>query len=174
VLDPVPGALHLAVIEASTAWGDDRHASTHHPSCSEASRSPLRDVSSASVPLPGPLGIEADPPIQDVAPDRWQTLGRHIDPALVSSPDWPSLAATLDDAAAAGYDVNAELPRLAQSDLPPEMAAADLRYRVLAAANLAGQRQLLPHRGTDRRSDREPREGAPSPQGRVVRRSPSR
>jgi len=40
-------------------------------------------------------------------------LGYRIDSRLIESPDWPMLNAALNRAGAAGYDVEANLPRLA-------------------------------------------------------------
>lgn len=60
--------------------------------------------------------------IEQPASQRWRGLAASILPALPLTGDWPRFARELDDGAAAGIDVAAELPRLAVRDPP---AAAD-------------------------------------------------
>jgi DNA primase catalytic core len=134
-LDPVPGAVHLAVIDAGAAWTTDPHAAAHHHLARRSSQK-----------QPGP------------DPARWHTLVHRIDPALVTSPDWPALVSALDRAAAAGYDVDAELPRLAAGPLPARNRATELRYRLIAAAELTGSTQTLPRRPAVEHPDRDPQE----------------
>jgi hypothetical protein len=77
-------------------------------------------------------------PHQERPEDRWRTLIRAIDAGILADEGWTALAVTLDHAAATGLNVADELPRLAIADgqLPPRHAAAELRYRVLNRVNL--------------------------------------
>jgi hypothetical protein len=60
------------------------------------------------------------------------TIAERIDPRLVQGPDWPPLAAALDRAAAAGYDVVHRLPVLAAAaPLPDRHPARELHWRLL-------------------------------------------
>jgi len=66
------------------------------------------------------------------AADRWADVGRGIDPRLVTGADWPGLAAALDRAQQAGYNVQHHLPRLAQQrPLPDDWPARTLQYRLV-------------------------------------------
>lgn len=55
------------------------------------------------------------------AAERWRGLAASINPALTQDADWPQYAAVLDEAAAAGIDVAAELPSMltARAAQPP-------------------------------------------------------
>jgi hypothetical protein len=70
--------------------------------------------------------------------DRWRALADGIDRRLTATAvDWVGLAATLQQAAAHGYDLNRELPRLATAEpLPESQPALELQYRVIAAIEL--------------------------------------
>jgi hypothetical protein len=70
--------------------------------------------------------------------DRWTDLTRAVHPGLPHSADWPALAAALDRADAAGYDVATQLPRLAaQVPLDHRHPARDLHYRLVADCDAA-------------------------------------
>jgi DNA primase catalytic core len=68
--------------------------------------------------------------------DRWRALANSIDTRLVNDRGWPALAATIEQAAASGINVRAELTLLTNLRLPDGDPAQELRYRLLAAANL--------------------------------------
>jgi hypothetical protein len=68
--------------------------------------------------------------------DRWRALADRIHPRLTATAYWIRLAATLEQAAAHGFDVDGELPRLATSEpLTEHQPALELQYRVIAAIN---------------------------------------
>ena len=76
-----------------------------------------------------PVGDDADP--WDGG-QIWRSLAEHIDPRLVHGPDWPPLAAALDRAHTAGYDVETRLPTLAAAGpLPDRHPARELHWRLL-------------------------------------------
>jgi hypothetical protein len=69
---------------------------------------------------------------------QWADLARSIDGRLTEGPDWPALAASLDRAATAGYDLVANLPRLAAQDgLPERHPARELQYRLMIECDAA-------------------------------------
>jgi hypothetical protein len=70
--------------------------------------------------------------------DRWRALADGIDRRLTATAvDWVGLAATLQQAAAHGYDLNRKLPKLATAEpLPESQPALELQYRVIAAIEL--------------------------------------
>jgi hypothetical protein len=82
---------------------------------------------------------------QTPAPDatdsarRWAPFVRTAaGEALIADPAWPGLAAGLDRAAASGWDVAANLPRLvAQQDLPARHPARELYCRLIDACDAA-------------------------------------
>ena len=66
--------------------------------------------------------------------DRWAGLVSDlVDANVVHDPGWPSLAAALDRAHEAGWDVPANLPRLAHQTPLPRDPCAELQYRVMIA-----------------------------------------
>jgi DNA primase catalytic core len=91
---------------------------------------------------------------------RWRALADGIDPLLAASPGWGGLAATLEHAANEGYDVEANLPRLAAAaPLPDNAPALELQYRLLADVDLD-----FPEPSTSAQPARAPRrEPPPSP-----------
>jgi conjugative relaxase-like TrwC/TraI family protein len=65
---------------------------------------------------------------------RWAQLAERINPRLTLDPSWPALARTIDHAAATGYDVETQLPTLAnRRPLPSDHPARSLEYRLLDA-----------------------------------------
>src|SRR6266496_1473306 len=73
-----------------------------------------------------------------IATRDWTDLAATIDERLTQGPDWPALSSALDRAAASGYDVETNLPRLAaRDDLPERHPARDLQYRLLADCDSA-------------------------------------
>ncbi len=79
-------------------------------------------------------GVESEPDGGDQEPSNrsWEVLAARMEPRLVRSPDWPRLAAALDRAAAAGYDVTRQLPTLARAaPLPDRHPARELHWRLL-------------------------------------------
>ncbi|MBN9618494.1 MAG: relaxase domain-containing protein [Actinobacteria bacterium] len=79
----------------------------------------------------------ADEPEVQRPDDRWRALADSIDPQLALSPGWGGLAATLEQAARHGYDVDSELPRLAtETPLPENAPALELQYRLLAEVDI--------------------------------------
>jgi hypothetical protein len=74
---------------------------------------------------------------------RWAEIVEAIDHRLVAGPDWPALAAALDRAEAAGYNLRINLPRLVAAEpLPDRLPACELRYRLINEEPAAGT--LLP------------------------------
>jgi len=70
--------------------------------------------------------------VEQWAADVWVDVGRSIDPKLVAGADWSGLAAALDRASRAGYDVQQHLPRVAaRSPLPDVRPARALHYRLV-------------------------------------------
>ncbi len=93
--------------------------------------------------LTGALAAERTRPPAAAQPatERWHGLAASLSPALVGGDDWPPLANALDEAAAAGVDVDSRLPTLAaQPPLPDDTPAETLRARLLASASPAAQR----------------------------------
>ena len=65
---------------------------------------------------------------------RWAQLAERINPRLTGDASWPALARAIDRAAATGYDVEAQLPTLAnRRALPNEHPVRSLEYRLLDA-----------------------------------------
>jgi DNA primase catalytic core len=68
--------------------------------------------------------------------ERWAPFARQIHPSLIRGHHWLSLADAIDQADRHGVDVHTALPVLAaQKPLDPGRAAADLKYRLLAATD---------------------------------------
>ncbi len=88
--------------------------------------------------------LESEPADDPTAPRRtWEAIAESIHPRLVRGPDWAPLAAALDRAAAAGYDVARRLPALAAgAPLPDRHPARELHWRLLEDCPAA-----LPTRG---------------------------
>jgi DNA primase catalytic core len=87
----------------------------------------------------------ADPPRSPQ--ERWADLANRIDSRLTRDDGWTALAHTLEDAAAAGMDLETALPHLAvDGQLPDRRTAQELQYRVLAASDL-GRTHPLPDPG---------------------------
>ncbi len=151
LVDALPGEVHLEVLDAGHAWTQDPHGKTRHHL---AARTPHTDpprlpattrASAAGTPV-GQDGTErtASPPpspeqvLEDWAAAVWIDVGRSIDPRLVAGADWTGLAAALDRAHHAGYDVHQHLPRLvAQEPLPPDRPARALHYRLVGECEAA-------------------------------------
>ncbi|MBB3084681.1 hypothetical protein [Geodermatophilus sabuli] len=78
------------------------------------------------------LESEPDDGNEPAAAPAWEAVAERIDPRLPLGPDWPPLAAALDRAAAAGYDVVGRLPALAAAvPLPDRHPARELHWRLL-------------------------------------------
>ena len=91
---------------------------------------------SAAPPRPAPNR----PAATQHTPDEpgWRWLAEWIDPRLTQGRDWHPLAAACDRAYAAGYDVAANLPRLAElAPLPDRHPARDLHYRLINECDAA-------------------------------------
>ncbi len=107
-LGAAPGLVHLEVLDAGHAWTLDPDAQARRH-------------------------LAEHPPADATPAVRWATLGRRIRPDLTAGADWSTLAAALDSAAAAGYDVPAELPQLAATAaLPHRDPARELHTRLVA------------------------------------------
>lgn len=73
------------------------------------------------------------------------TLGASISTDLITGPDWPMLADTIQRAHDAGYDLDTRLPALvAEQPLPDQRPAHDLHYRLIQAVPEAAQRTSGP------------------------------
>jgi hypothetical protein len=76
----------------------------------------------------GTRGRAAPPDLDQWAP----VVGELAGSAVVEDPAWPRLAAAIDRAHAAGWDVREGVPRLlAQQDMPDRHPARELHYRLL-------------------------------------------
>jgi conjugative relaxase-like TrwC/TraI family protein len=63
--------------------------------------------------------------------DRWRTLAHTLHPELVDDAHWPVLAAALDRAERAGYDVTSQLPDLVRAHpLPRQQSSRELYWRL--------------------------------------------
>lgn len=118
-----PTTLGLAVLDAGHAWTDNPHGLAKQQIAEPLPDQPIHTE---------PTRPAAEQPV--TAAQRWADLADHIHPQLSSDPGWPSLADTLDHAAAHGYDVTGQLPTLAASNpLPNQHTARSLEYRLLIA-----------------------------------------
>ncbi len=168
LIDAAAGITHLEVIDAGLAWSADHYAphgqagrpADHAPTdahvqaqppapavtpvpSSTLAPAPATDAPATAVTVPG----HTPEPAQNTAPQkftaqwasaRWHDLGVAVDPRLVTGTDWPALAASLERASRAGYDVQQHLPRLAAAKpLPDEQPARTLRGRLLEEAPAA-------------------------------------
>ena len=96
--------------------------------------------------------ISAGNVVSWIASRDWTDLAATIDERLTQGPDWPALSSALDRAAASGYDVETNLPRLAaRDDLPERHPARDLQYRLMADCESA-----LPATGSGPADGRSP------------------
>jgi DNA primase catalytic core len=131
----VPGALHIAVIDAGEAW-------TTNPT----SRSAAQIARIASQPQPERARVASGgPQIAASARNAWVELADRIDARLTRDPAWPALAATLSRARRAGYDVTHALPKVAATGpLPDEHPALELQYRVVADAKARVETRRAP------------------------------
>ncbi len=155
LVDALPGEVHLEVLDAGHAWTDDPHGQTRRQL---AARSPQPTGEPPRTAQQKPArGATHTPPSQDqgagstsaarLTPEQvledwaatvWLDVGRSIDPRLVAGADWSGLAAALDRAHHAGYDVHRHLPRLAaQEPLPPDRPARALHYRLIEECEAA-------------------------------------
>ncbi len=117
-VNPLPGTTELEVLDAAEAWTDDQ-AGVVRRRLAEQLNTP---------PPPG----SADPT------QRWLPLANAVDPRLPGDPHWAALAGALDRAYRAGYDVLANLPRLAtQPPLPERHTARTLHTRLTAETEAA-------------------------------------
>lgn len=101
-----------------------------------AAAATLTDLSEAvtghGLPRLGPAPNSTAPGTTGPDAPGWGWLADRIDPRLRTGRDWPALAVVLDRAYADGYDVAADLPRLAaRTPLPDRHPARDLQYRLL-------------------------------------------
>jgi DNA primase catalytic core len=88
-------------------------------------------------PTTGADSETGDEPELQRPDERWRQLADSIDPQLALSPGWGGLAATIDQAAGEGYDVETRLPRLAaETPLPDNAPALELQYRLLAEVDI--------------------------------------
>jgi DNA primase catalytic core len=107
----------------------------------------------------------ADEPEVQRPHDRWRQLADSIDPQLALSPGWGGLAATLEQAAREGFDVDTELPRLAtETPLPANAPALELQYRLLAEVDI----EPAPRPGPAVEPARDPRRESPPSTSRPV------
>jgi hypothetical protein len=93
----------------------------------------------AAQPTPGGDGIPQRPEEAITPATRWQPLVEALVRAVaLDEVGWPGLAAGLDRAAAAGWDVTANLPLLAaQRELPDRHPARELYCRLVGACAAA-------------------------------------
>ncbi len=138
----LPGLVHLEVLDAGHAWTLDPDGATRRQlmrrlDTSEASPSPRFDRTTQDGLDPG-HDVTASEVVDAWAAKMWGDVGRSVDPRLVASADWPGLAAALERAHRAGYDVQGNLSRLAQQvPLPEEHAARALHYRLVQECEAA-------------------------------------
>ena len=84
----------------------------------------------------------------DTPTERWRPLADSIDARLTTSAHWPLLASAFSRAADSGYDVEANLPRLAADPLPGRQSGAELFYRLAAECPAAIPPPAPPRRPT--------------------------
>jgi hypothetical protein len=100
--------------------------------CHAGSPDERRAVAVRILQIATKLGSEPDGDHESVAHPAWESIAERIDPRLVHGPDWSPLAAALDRAAAAGYDIVRRLPALAAAaPLPDRHPARELHWRLL-------------------------------------------
>ncbi len=155
VVQTLPGESHLAVLDAGHAWTQDPDGLTRkHLAEREVPPAPPRAYTDPAVDSPvstdptasatgaGDTATSQDTVVEQWAADVWVDVGRNIDPRLVAGADWPGLAAALDRAHRAGYDVQQHLPRLAAQhplpDLRPARASPRSRPRCSATTTPSG------------------------------------
>ncbi len=146
-----PGESHLAVLDAGQAWSHDPHGLTRKHLSEQvipaAQPRPAGPVTPASGESDRDAGALDEPPVGDApattvveqwAADVWLDAGRSIDTRLVAGADWAPLAAALERASRAGYDVQQHLPRLAaRGPLPELRPARALHYRLVEECEAA-------------------------------------
>ncbi|PWJ23276.1 DNA primase [Branchiibius hedensis] len=109
------------LIPAAESWNDDRR---------KAARSQLDQVADVR----SRMQQSAQRPPQE----RWVGLAGELDPRLPREADWPALAQMLEEASLEGHDVPAVTRRLvAERALAADQPAQDLRYRLVAAFDVA-------------------------------------
>ena len=126
-VDLPPGRLHREIMDSGIAWTDNPHT--------QADRR-LAELTQNSQPA-------TRPPVE-----RWRHLVSGLNAGLTSNSQWRSLADTIDAADRRGYDVTARLRHLARG-LPmtdPQQATRELRYRIIADADLPPPPQPIPAR----------------------------
>ncbi len=151
LVDALPGEVHLEVLDAGHAWTDDSHGQTRRQLATRTPR-PVVEATRSTQQTPAPPSRNRNPEpsapegarptaeqvLEDWAATVWLDIGRSIDPRLVAGADWSGLAAALDRAQHAGYDVHQHLPRLAaQQPLPPDRPARALHYRLVQECEAA-------------------------------------
>jgi hypothetical protein len=116
------------VIDAVEAWTADPRGLAKKHLAERTSILLTSDPATANTPTPDPA---ADlPPTQ-----RWAALVDSVHAGLSNDPYWPALARTIDQATAAGIDVQTMLPGLfADNPLPDEHPARSLDFRLIDAA----------------------------------------
>ncbi len=169
LVDALPGEVHLEVLDAGHAWTDDPHGQTQRQLT--RTQRPVVDAGRSTQqtpPAPASRNRNVEPStegarpteeqvLEDWAATVWLDVGRSIDPRLVTGPDWSGLAAALDRAHHAGYDVHQHLPRLAaQQPLPPDRPARALHYRLVHECEAA----ITPISAQARQLDNQTREAA--------------
>jgi hypothetical protein len=111
-----------------------RDAAAPHPDPTSA---PRREPPTGRSPT-APPGTATPVQAETAYTGRWSDLARTVHPGLPDTPGWSVLAAALDRAHAAGYDVPANLPRLVdQGPLDDRQPARDLHYRLAADCDAA-------------------------------------
>jgi hypothetical protein len=82
--------------------------------------------------------------------ERWAVIVRDLaGQSVLDDPGWPGLAAGLERAEAAGWDVTADLPRLLrQGELPDRRPARELHFRLVADCDAAAPAVVTPAGGS--------------------------
>ena len=95
---------------------------------------PMRERAPESTTAPRPVPVPGEP-----ATVRWAGVADGIDARLTGDPHWPALAAALDRAEAAGFDVTTRLPRLVIADdpLPTDRPGRALQGRLVDECDAA-------------------------------------
>jgi DNA primase catalytic core len=144
-LDAAPGTVHFAVIDAGQAWTNDprglaqqRIVSIRDTTAPKTTAQPRALAAASTNPAPRVPDMPAAPP-EPV--QRWAPLAASISTDLITGPDWPMLADTIQRTHDAGYDIDTRLPDLvAEQPLPAQRPARDLHYRLIEAVPEAAQR----------------------------------
>lgn len=147
-VDALPGAAQLELLDAAGGWDNDRQRILH------------RRLAERITDAPPPASGQAAPT------RRWLPLVGRVDPRLPHDPHWAALADALDRADRSGYDITANLPRLAtHPPLPDRHTARTLHSRLAAETEAALTPPPTPRTATSAATAEPPRPAGTPPAG---------